>query len=80
MKFYPAGNLTIILFLFISSCIISGKLLYAAQSSITEAEGYACMGDDKSRKETEQNAVADSKRNAAETVLTHLSSETHKEF
>lgn len=50
--------------------------IYAAQSSITEAEGYVCMGDDKSRKETEQNAVADSKRNAAETVLTHLSSET----
>lgn len=76
MKFYAAKNLMIIVFFLISTCIISDKFLFAAQSTITEAEGYACMGDDKSRKETEQSAVADSKRNAAETVMTHLSSET----
>lgn len=76
MKFHTAKNLTLIFFLVISACFISGKILYAEQSSITEAEGYACMGDDKSRKETEQSAVADSKRNAAEIVLTHLSSQT----
>ncbi|MBU3946995.1 MAG: DUF4384 domain-containing protein [Proteobacteria bacterium] len=76
MKYYAAKNLMLFCFLLISVCIVSDKLLYAAQSTITEAQGYACMGDDKSRKETEQSAVADSKRNAAETVLTHLSSET----
>jgi hypothetical protein len=27
--------------------------IYAMQSTIVEAEGYACMGDDKSRKQTE---------------------------
>nr|CBX27071.1 hypothetical protein N47_A11000 [uncultured Desulfobacterium sp.] len=76
MKFYAPKYLVIIFFLLTSTCFTSGRFLYAAQSTITEAEGYACMGDDKSRKETEQSAVADSKRNAAETVLTHLSSQT----
>lgn len=30
--------------------------LYAAQSTIKESEGYACMGEDKSMKQTEQAA------------------------
>lgn len=50
--------------------------LYAAQSTITEAEGYACMGDDKSRKQTEQSALADAQRKAAEFALTYIRSET----
>ena len=29
--------------------ILGSSSLYAAQSTITEAEGYACMGYDKSR-------------------------------
>ena len=37
----------------------AAPLLYAAQSTITEAEGYSCMGIDKSRKQTEQEAMAD---------------------
>lgn len=76
MKCCFAGNVIIILFVLITTCIISEKFLYSAQSTVTEAEGFACMGDDKSREETKQNAVADSKRNAAETVLIYLSSET----
>ncbi len=76
MKICSAKNLMIIILSLISACFIFDKLLYAAQSTITEAEGYACTGDDKSRKETKQNAVADSKLNATETVLTYLSSET----
>ena len=50
--------------------------LDAAQSTIVDVEGSACMGDDKSRKQTEQAAMADAKRNAAERALTYLKSET----
>jgi hypothetical protein len=50
--------------------------VYAIQSTIMEAEGYACMGDDKSRKQTEQQSMADAKRNAVENVLTYVKSET----
>lgn len=49
---------------------------HAAQSTIAESEGYACMGEDKSRKQTEQAAMADAKRKAAEQVLTYIQSET----
>jgi hypothetical protein len=50
--------------------------VYAIQSTITDAEGYACMGDDKSRKQTEQTAMADAKRNAVEHAITYVKSET----
>lgn len=53
--------------------------LSASQSTLVEVEGKACMGDDKSRKQTEQTAMADAKRNAAERVLTHVKSETRVE-
>jgi len=49
---------------------------YAAQSAITEADGYSCMGIDKSRKQTEQEALADAKRNAVENAKTHVKSQT----
>ncbi|MGZ6275634.1 MAG: DUF4384 domain-containing protein, partial [Syntrophales bacterium] len=45
-------------------------------STIMDAEGYACMGDDKSRKQTEQTAMADAKRNAVEYAITYVKSET----
>lgn len=55
--------------------------LYAGQSTIVDVEGNACMGDDKSRKQTEQAAMSDAKRIAAERALTHLKSETRvKDF
>jgi hypothetical protein len=60
-------------------CIFSP--LYAAQSTIVDVEGNACMGDDKSRKQTEQAAMADAKRMAAERAMTYLKSETQvKDF
>ncbi len=65
-------NAFLVLLLFI--CIYSP--LYAAQSTIVDVEGNACMGDDKSRKQTEQAAMADAKRNAAERAVTYLRSET----
>jgi hypothetical protein len=50
--------------------------VYAAQSTITVAEGNACMGDDKSRKQTEDTALTDAKKKAVEFVSTYLKSET----
>ncbi len=67
----------LLLLLFI--CISSP--LYAAQSTIVAVDGNACMGDDKSRKQTEQAAMADAKRSAAERAMTYLKSETQvKDF
>src|SRR5450759_4091770 len=69
----------IIFFLIVSLCMATQ--LYAAQSSIKIAEGSACMGDDKSRKQTETFAMADAKRNAIESVQTYVSSATEvKDF
>ena len=62
----------LVLLLFI--CISSP--LYAAQSTITDAEGYACMGDDKSKRQTEQQALSEAKRNAVEKTLSYIKSET----
>ena len=50
--------------------------LYAVQSTITEAEGYSCAGDDKSRKQTEQEALVDAKRVAVENAVSYVKSET----
>ncbi len=61
--------------------LLSYGALYAAQSTITESDGYACMGEDKSKKQTEQAAMADAKRKAVESVSTYIKSETHvKDF
>jgi hypothetical protein len=53
--------------------------LYAAQSTITEADDYACMGDDKSRKTTEEKALTNAKTKAAEYASTYIQSETQVE-
>ncbi len=61
--------------------IISSSYVFASQSTITEAEGYACMGEDRSRRETEQAALEAAKRNAIEFASTYMTSETHiKDF
>ena len=67
-----------LLMLLLFICISSP--LYAAQSTIADVEGNACMGDDKSRKQTEQAAMADAKRNAAERAVTYLKSVTQVGF
>jgi hypothetical protein len=67
--------LRIIFALICCFCVFSNNL-YAAQSAITEAEGYSCAGDDKSRKQTEQESLADAKRNAVENAISYLKSET----
>ncbi|MBI3584661.1 MAG: DUF4384 domain-containing protein [Nitrospinae bacterium] len=50
--------------------------LHAAQSNITEADGTACMGEDRTKKQTENLAFEDAKRKAVEYTLTYLKSET----
>ena len=62
-------SLFIIIFIFIS-------IGYAAQSTIVEVEGYSCMGEEKSRKQTKQEALADAKRKAIEYTTSHIRSET----
>lgn len=53
------------------------QALHASQSVIIDSEGYACMGDDKSRKETELTAMQDAKRKAGDAALTYIRAETH---
>jgi len=53
--------------------------IYAVQSTIMNSEGYACMGEDKSRKQTEEAAMADAKRKAVEDATTYVSSTTKVE-
>jgi hypothetical protein len=77
MEALKMKNFFLVLLLFV--CLSSP--LFAAQSTIVDVEGKACMGDDKSRKQTEQAAMADAKRNAAERAVTYLKSETQvKDF
>lgn len=69
---------------FLAPCVVlimmlAAPFLYAAQSTITEAEGSACQGDERSRKQTEQAALADAKRNAAEAAITYIKSESRVE-
>jgi hypothetical protein len=74
---YEGGRMKIyILSLFIIFAFFVNTA-HSAQSTITESEGYACMGEDKSRKQTEQAAMADAKRKAIEQVSTYIKSETH---
>jgi hypothetical protein len=66
---------------FVAMSIFLATSVYAAQSTIKIAEGSACMGDDKSRKQTETAAMADAKRNAIESVKTYITSATEvKDF
>lgn len=61
--------------------LFAASYLYASQSTVTEVEGNACMGDDKSRKQTEEYALADAKRKAVEFASTYIKSETEvKDF
>jgi hypothetical protein len=69
------------IFILLSIGIFTVSNLYAAQSTIIQSEGYACMGEDKSRKQTEQAAMADAKRKAIEQVSSYITSETQvKDF
>ena len=47
----------------------------AGTSTLTAAEGYACMGYDKSRKQTEDEALADARKNAVEFTAVRIRSQ-----
>ena len=55
--------------------VLMTSALYAGQSTITIVDGAACMGDDKSRKQTENEALANVKIKAVEYASTYLKSE-----
>lgn len=60
---------------------VAERASYSAQSTITEVEGYACMGYDKSKKQTEEEALTNAKRMAVEHASTYIKSETRvKDF
>jgi hypothetical protein len=66
---------------FVAISMLPAASVYAAQSTIKMAEGSACMGDDKSRKQPETAAMADARRNAIESVKTYITSATEvKDF
>lgn len=52
------------------------KPVSAAQSTITLADGSACLGDNRSKKQTEQAALSDAKKRAVEFASTYIKSET----
>jgi hypothetical protein len=56
------------LLVFVPAAVLAG------QSTITDANGYACMGADKSRKQTETEALANAKRAAVENASTYIKS------
>jgi hypothetical protein len=58
------------------SVAVSSPMSLAGQSSITEADGQSCMGDDKSKRQTRDVALQDAKRMAMEFAGSHLESET----
>ena len=61
-------------------CIMA-RVAAAVQPTVTEAEGYSCMGSDKSRMQTEEDALVNAKRNAAEYTATYIKGETQvKDF
>ena len=64
------------LFTILGIIMLTSTTLHAAQSVIIETEGYACMGDDKSRKATEQSALQEAKRKASERAATYIESTT----
>ena len=67
--------LTSLLILFVVSA------LYASQSTIIETDGQACMGYDKSRKQTEEEALVNAKKNAVQHAATYIKSESRvKDF
>jgi len=83
MKFSHPFKL--LFFLLVAGILACLSLAYAqnpspqppsAQSTIVEAEGRAAMGEDKSRKATQEIALKEAKRTAAESAATFIKSET----
>lgn len=63
-------------FLILCLLLLFSRISFAAQAIITVADGNACMGEDKSRRQTEQAALIDAKQRAVEFASTHIQGET----
>lgn len=69
------------LFLPVLLFLLMTSHLYASQSTIVEVDGTACMGYDKSRKQTEEEALTHAKKRAVEHASTYIKSESRlKDF
>lgn len=69
------------LFILFVLILLVASDVYASQSTIIEADGIACMGYDKSRKQTEEEALANAKKKAVEHAATYIKSESRiKDF
>ncbi len=61
--------------------LLMTSYLEASQSTIVEVDGTACMGYDKSRKQTEEEALTHAKKKAVEHAATYIKSESRlKDF
>ncbi len=67
-----------LLLTFLSGLLVAGDAppVLAGQSAIVVAEGYSCLGADKSRRETEKEARAEARRHAVEQAKTLIKSRT----
>jgi hypothetical protein len=70
------GGCLALLILFLATLGARALPVYAGQSTITVVDGKACMGDDKSRSQTEAEALINAKRKAVEFASSYLRSET----
>jgi len=68
------------LFLLLMTCVVclpaTDRGVFAGQSAIVVAEGYSCLGVDKSRRDTEKEARAEARRQAVEQAKTLIRSQT----
>ena len=74
------GVTTVFLFLiclFSAVAFAQGGKQYSVNSMIVEVEASACLGQERSRAETQKLALAEAKRIASERVMTHVASETN---
>ena len=63
----------------IAAALAQGNKNYSSGSVIIEVEGEACLGQERSRQQTEKLAQAEAKRSAAERAKTHVTSQTSVE-
>jgi len=69
------------LFLLFLLILLLSSNLHASQSTIVEVDGQACMGYDKSRKQTEDEALTHAKKKAVQHAATYIKSESRvKDF
>ena len=77
MRIGVAAGLLLAFLLSSFPAFAQGAKQYSKTSMIVEAEGSACLGQERSRAQTEKLALAEARRAASEMVMTHVTSETN---